>query len=52
MQEAIDTYIVDVITLDEFVKTKKIQKIDIIKIYAEGLDYRILNRSTIDVNEV
>ena len=42
MQEAIDTYIVDVITLDEFVKTKKIQKIDIIKIDAEGLDYRIL----------
>ena len=45
MHKSVSKDIVDVITLDEFVKLNNIKKIDIIKIDAEGLDYSILKGS-------
>jgi len=42
MLKVVSTDVVEVITIDEFVKINNIKKIDIIKIDAEGLDFAIL----------
>lgn len=42
MQEVVSKEIVNTITLDEFARSNKLEKIDIIKIDAEGMDFDIL----------